>query len=239
MKPTVLENDQRSWKRGELAWKNIARKSDHILAYENPTRPQKLSTFIMDRMLDAAANFGQLQTARFQQVKNAAYHSHDNDLVQPWLNFCQRIEDEADAHVRKLLEIDEAAIRAHVMQMCDKCKKLFSGTPGRKNMSRKDKGGAKFSRANIVSRQDALRALSREFADGPQSTRILSKYDCSRLRASFAYKLVGTSDQFPWIVAMRDLGRIKQDACGGGITVAMDQYEVLVPKIWWEYGQLH
>jgi RNA-dependent RNA polymerase len=128
------------------------------------------------------------------------------DLRRPWDAEKQRVKKMASVgpEIVQMFEEELMEIELHVKKELEKSKTKGPG----------------FTKKPICERQDMLRKESKSFANGPK----LLLYDSDRvsvLRASCAYvqdfeASKGRSPtQWPWNVAMGELGRIKARSEGG------------------------
>ncbi|KAI0305318.1 RNA dependent RNA polymerase-domain-containing protein [Multifurca ochricompacta] len=128
------------------------------------------------------------------------------------------------------------AIKVHMTSAHSQFTEYMKATaPGSSRAAEKGKKGANFTNRSIESRQDKLRRMSRAFISGPADTETLvfSQEEVTRLRASYAYLYDWTlkgGSQFPWNVAMRELGAIKLRACGDFKPISQDFYEKMLMR---------
>ncbi|KAF9254994.1 hypothetical protein L218DRAFT_1082074 [Marasmius fiardii PR-910] len=178
----------------------------------------RLGPFIMDVLSEAAREQFRRWTSRAEaifdakaghpdQVQSTFVIGADPVLYGPWKEFSARAQDRAENHGDYSLKNDLKLIHAHVEGLHKKFSSFNSGS---------------FTDKSIVSRQDNLRALSREFSlDGPQLAHMTSESICKEkilkeLRASCAYELCrsNTGQQFPWVVAFHELCLMKAESIG-------------------------
>ncbi|KAJ7599279.1 RNA dependent RNA polymerase-domain-containing protein [Mycena floridula] len=162
--------------------------------------------FIMDILNDsgkAVADIWQKKVEDKCDVKSPP----DSQLLEPYRLFEQK------ATFSNPAKHDLDIIVFHV----ERVKKLYGKT----------NNGQDFTKKKIQERQDALRALSREFHDSPQLDELQYINDDQQLatvRASVAYHL-GTP-RFAFSVAFRDLCTIKARATGNYKTVSNGFYQL-------------
>ncbi|KAG7091934.1 hypothetical protein E1B28_008326 [Marasmius oreades] len=174
-----------------------------------------LGRFIMDELSEVAREQFRKWTARAETIFDAKSQQPDKrqstfilgadpDLYGPWekvLAIAKRRADESNPDYS--LQNDLQLIRSHVESVMNRPHYLNKGSS--------------FTDKSIVSRQDEIRALSREFSLRPQLVDMSSICDnatLTRLRASCAYALCrnNTGYQFPWVVAFHELCLMKADS---------------------------
>jgi hypothetical protein len=164
----------------------------------------------------------------------------DADLVAPWQDAEERAQEmlsSPEPHVRAVGQAQSdalEAIKAHVVRVSESYAAAMrkAGVVGGAGGA-----GAAFTHLSIESRQDKLRAVSREFVGGPpgvnskkkKTMSVFSREEVARLRASYAYLYDWTrkagGSRFPWSVAMRELGAIKLRARNDFKPISQDFYE--------------
>ncbi|KAJ7275086.1 RNA dependent RNA polymerase-domain-containing protein [Mycena rebaudengoi] len=183
--------------------------------------------FIMD-VLDQAAAHQENQWLKtieelFLRADRAA-PVLDPALVQPWDDY------ERFAEERRVL--GDTAPRMDLSIICQHVKSMS----WKRVLSHKSNGHKAFTDRAIETRQDTLRALSKEFQAYPTVAQMKTIADpalIARLRASYAYKYDhevnsnrGTGwSRFPWDMALGDLCRIKATALGSHKAVTNRFYE--------------
>jgi len=160
----------------------------------------------------------------------------DADLVAPWQGAEARAQEmlsSPEPHVRAVGQAQNnalEAIKTHVARVSE----LYADTMRKAAVvGAAAGGGAAFTQLSIESRQDKLRAVSREFVGGPPGERktfvVFGQEEVARLRASYAYLYDWThkpgGTRFPWSVAMRELGAIKLRARNDFKPISQDFYE--------------
>ena len=162
----------------------------------------------------------------------------DADLVAPWQGAEARAQEmlsSPEPHVRAVGRAQNdalEAIKTHVARVSE----LYADTMRKAAMvgGAGAPSGAAFTQLSIESRQDKLRAVSREFVGGPPGERrktlvVFGQEEVARLRASYAYLYDWThkpgGTRFPWSVAMRELGAIKLRARNDFKPISQDFYE--------------
>jgi RNA-dependent RNA polymerase len=171
----------------------------------------------------------------------------DADLVAPWQGAEARAQEmlsSPEPHMRAVGQAQNdalEAIKTHVVRVSEfyteTMRKVTVGGGGAAA------AGAAFTHLSIESRQDKLRAVSREFVGGPLAaapgagagggekktkTFVFGREEVARLRASYAYLYDWThkgGTRFPWSVAMRELGAIKLRARNDFKPISQDFYE--------------
>ena len=179
-------------------------------------RPDHLGPFIMDELNLCLAK---LRDEWLQEVDKKLDPSKsgavDKDLTAPFhdaMERAKRLDQEAGAGGAFLMDA-LAAIEAHVKKTREKWSMEHAKT--RKGTSTKA-----FTDAPIEHRQDALRAVSREFwSFKPPNPDVISQPEWRRLLASCAYAYnvkVNGAVRFPFDIAFRELCAIKADTVSGG-----------------------
>ena len=235
LKPEVLSKHRQFWsktqgpqwkeqvedkKRNETSW--LTREDNRPFLKRPP--PPQMQRFVMDEITRLADKMAceelKKMKATFMECRNGA--QVDGDLIEPWLRMGEIARRFAEEEGSTRLVRDMEVIATHVRGIREKHRRQLGlkGAGGVPFSPRKDGKGAAFTDLPIEERQDKLRALSREFASGPDPDKVLLDDDeIRRLRASYAYyhDVVEVSQQkgesrwtrFPFDVAMRELCAIK------------------------------
>ncbi|KAG2159731.1 RNA dependent RNA polymerase-domain-containing protein [Suillus bovinus] len=216
--PEVMKSDTKLYHKRSPEWKEcgeVIPETNEI----NAQRPRGMAEFVMDAIMSHARNHRDL---KLQQVDSAfsKHHCHrDSSLEKPWQDAQSRVRRVKDSneHAALTMEMELSKIREHVEKMREE---------HRKNVRRS------FTGLKIERRQDVLRSLARDFSAAPDVSSFLffSSEEVARLKASYAYvqESQNTAGQFPWDVAMRELGMIKARSLGPSKTVALGFYERFV-----------
>ncbi|KAF9076729.1 RNA dependent RNA polymerase-domain-containing protein [Rhodocollybia butyracea] len=222
-KPELWGQDTRRYDKGMMHWKETESKTkgktstvrtDNIFV----VRPPKLHPFIMDKLQHYAEKKASEKKQKVDETYNQFSFALDKDLTNPWTDAeerAERLERETKSNGMKL---DLAKIKAHVKAMRDNHRNTI--------------GKAGFTDLPIEVRQDTLRSLSRDFANGPdRADMYLSAEELMRLKASYAYlydceQPSSKWTRFPWDMTMLELTAIKARATGRSRTVTGDFYEI-------------
>ncbi|KAG2154722.1 RNA dependent RNA polymerase-domain-containing protein [Suillus clintonianus] len=216
--PEVVKSDTKLYQKRSPEWKEIGEEKPETNEI-NVQRPRGMTEFVMDAIMSHARKYRDL---KMQEVDSAFRkpHSHrDSTLEKPWQDAESRVRrvkySNDDAALTMQTELSK--IREHVEKIREEHKKNI-----RRN----------FSGLKIERRQDILRSLARDFVAAPDLSSFLffSSEEVARLKASYAYihDCANSSGQFPWDVAMRELGMIKAKSFGPSKTVALGFYERFV-----------
>lgn len=183
-------------------------------------RPDHLGPFIMDELNLCLAK---LRDEWLQEVdkkldpSKSGAHAVDEDLTAPFKQAKERAKrlDQEPGAGGAFLMVALTAIEEHVEKTREKWRMEHAKT--RKRTSTKA-----FTDAPIEQRQDALRAVSREFWDfDPPNSDAFSEPEQRRLMASCAYDYnarMHGAVRFPFDIAFRELCTIKADAVSRGRT---------------------
>jgi hypothetical protein len=216
--PEVIKSDTRLYHKRSPEWKECG--EEKLETNEiNAQRPKGMTEFVMDAIMSHARKYRDL---KLQQVDGAfsKHHGHrDSSLEKPWQDAESRVRcvKYSNEYAALTMEIELSKIREHVEKMREEHRKSIRRS---------------FSGLKIERRQDVLRSLARDFAAAPDLSSFLffSSEEVARLKASYAYihECPNTAGQFPWDVAMRELGMIKAKSLGPSKTVALGFYERFV-----------
>ncbi|KAG7096864.1 hypothetical protein E1B28_004272 [Marasmius oreades] len=231
----VVAADRRKYKRvGAMHWKKrSSQKSQYTSDEGKVKRPVGLHPFIMDVLI----NYAEWKARNVEQKFHAKLEQHnqhipDPHLIAPWeeaLKLANLWKDKDSNTMHENLE----KIASHVKRMYHKHREQV-----KQNFSSKSKGRATFTDLRIETRQNQLRAMSKEFVASPTSSEVMmTEADLARLRASFAYLYDSEMNKgrngwtrFPWDVAMRELCAIKARAIGPSKTVEGGFYQRFTMK---------
>src|SRR6266851_6902146 len=165
----------------------------HILQY--PLSRGDLPPFVMDLFRET------MESIKNEYLQRIADHFvalpakiKDADLVAPWQGAEARAQEmlsSPEPHVRAVGQAQNnalEAIKTHVARVSE----LYADTMRKAAVvGAAAGGGAAFTQLSIESRQDKLRAVSREFVGGPPGERktfvVFGQEEVARLRASYAY----------------------------------------------------
>ncbi|KAG1767262.1 RNA dependent RNA polymerase-domain-containing protein [Suillus occidentalis] len=216
--PEVTKRDTKLYHKRSPEWKECGEEKPETNEI-NAQRPKGMTEFVMDAIMTHARNHRDL---KLQQVDSAfsKHHCHrDSSLEKPWQDAESRVRRVkfSNEYAASTMEMELSMIREHVEKMREEHKKNIRRT---------------FSGLKIERRQDILRSLARDFTAAPDLSSFLffSSEEVARLKASYAYihGCPNTVGQFPWDVAMRELGMIKARSLGPSKTVALGFYERFV-----------
>ncbi|KIK70157.1 hypothetical protein GYMLUDRAFT_34630 [Collybiopsis luxurians FD-317 M1] len=183
-------------------------------------RGEGLGEFIIDILVEAAIAMRNKWLQRLEQHFELTPLNcpTDNDLSAPWVSFCQEAAHRKD---REDVISDLNVISEYVEKM---------------EILRREKVGKKdFSNRPIVSRQDAMRELSKTFASFPKQRDLKTLMDpimIARLKASYAYvhaadkPSTSSAFKFPFDCAFRELCAIKAQATGFYKVCSLSMYEL-------------
>jgi hypothetical protein len=219
--PEVIKHDTNRYQKRAPEWKEIGEEIRLETNEINAQRPRGMNEFVMDAILSHARSYRDTKL----KLVDGAFANHrglrDLSLMKPWKDAELRAErvknNSGDAAMK--MEAELSLIQKHIAKMREEyTKSIRSNFTGKK----------------IERRQDILRSLARDFAAVPDLSSFLffSSEEVVRLKASYAYThdLARKSSQFPWDVAMRELGAIKAKSLGPSKTVALGFYERFVLK---------
>lgn len=219
--PEIMKRDTKRYQKRCPEWKEIGEETRPEINEINVQRPRGMKEFVMDAILTHARNH---RDTKLKQVDTAFAETHglrDPSLMKPWHGAqarARRVKDSNDDVAMKM-EAELSRIQEHVEKMREEYKRRIRFN---------------FTSKKIEERQDILRSLARSFAAAPDLDSFLffSSEEVARLRASYAYihDLARGPTQFPWDVAMRELGTIKARSLGPSKTVTLGFYERFVLK---------
>lgn len=212
------------------SWKTDTSKSSKPLVDRTnnrpPVRPAHLGRFVMDELRE---EMNKVATKLYQLIdtRDPVVHQHisrDQDLSRPF--------EDAEARAKKLAETkgsqDWILALDEVKRHVESVRRLWATE--RLQLSRRSTGS--FTDASIESRQDVLRKVSRQFAEGPlihPGKELWSDEEWTRIKASYAYvhgfQVSRQSFRFAFDVAFGTLCSIKAHASGGAITLVPRFYE--------------
>lgn len=239
--PHVLSKDRKEYAQKILEWKEFSKDPKEGSTDEtNAARAKPLAgrKFVMDIIQGYAKKQGEIQLSRVEQRMNAcSAFVADEELTGPWneaLIIAERPQN------RDRLK-DMNAIKMHVQRVYQKHRKQVNPAHGRRNVPTSPKKGAAFTDLPIETRQDELRALSKEFAakPSPEDLVAITGTEAAVIKASYAYLYdteqragAGTKwTRFPWDMAMRELCAIKGRARGHWKALNGDFYERMMIKV--------
>ncbi|KAF7332082.1 RNA-dependent RNA polymerase [Mycena kentingensis (nom. inval.)] len=247
--PAVFKEDRKKfdgrpprWKEG--SGKKSKRQDETNL--RNITRPATMPRFIMDTLyshtdkkFSNTAWGRELSEKIKQRFARDAPHIIDPDLTAPWLEFAEREKPKQEAREKRKVEVamlarlalESASTTTEQREIATRLlEEVAQSSPTDVELIQqhvqavlahhKQKITGNFTAQRIERRQDTLRELSKEFAEGPELG--LDKEEVARLTASYAYyydceqrKRNQPSyrwSRFPWDVAFRELCLIKTKA---------------------------
>ncbi|KAG2056931.1 hypothetical protein BDR06DRAFT_980975 [Suillus hirtellus] len=216
--PEVMKSDTKLYHKRSPEWKECGEEKPETNEM-NAQRPKGMKEFVMDAIMSHARNHRDL---KLQLVDSAfsRHHGHrDSSLEKPWQDAESRLQRVKcnNEHAALTMEMELSKIRKHVEKMREEYRKSIRRS---------------FSGLKIERRQDILRSLARDFSAAPDVSSFLffSSEEVTRLKASYAYihECPNFTGQFPWDVAMRELGMIKARSLGPSKTVALGFYERFV-----------
>jgi hypothetical protein len=226
IKPSILAEDKQEWSRyEEPSWRqhqlNGGDSSKSMSRNQKALRPRDGSTNILDRLVEAGE--ADMNTAikdledRLRPPNPAAGdlyfdgNGRDFDLAAPWFNAEEKAK--ADPEAKAALKRMEESVRRF-----------------QKDFRRLNVDSAK-KITTSVQRRAQLREICRKFVDFRVDGDTLlcdpsGDYTLKDIKASCAYvcdseRRGGEDNGFVWHVAIRDLGRLKANALGGGHTVTI------------------
>lgn len=219
--PAVMQRDMKRYHKRLPEWKEVGEEKPPETNEINVQRPRGMNEFVMDAILSHARNYRDTKLVQVESTYAELHNLKDVSLMKPWQDAevrARRVQH-IDGDAATKMEAELSKIREHVKQMREVYKKNI---------------GFRFADMKIERRQDILRSLARDFAAAPDLSSFLffSSEEVARLKASYAYTYdsgLGWS-QFPWDVAMRELGTIKARSLGPSKTVALGFYERFVLK---------
>ncbi|KAK0490935.1 RNA dependent RNA polymerase-domain-containing protein [Armillaria novae-zelandiae] len=224
--PHVLYRDRKEYAQKVLEWKEFSKNPKEVSTDETNAaraRPLAGTKFVMDIIQDYAKKQGEIQLSKVEQKMNAcSTFVADEELKAPW----------RDADMLKDRRKDLDAIKTHVQGVYQKHRSQVNNVHGRRNVHASPKKGVSFTDLPIETRQDELRALSKEFAakPSPEDLVAITGTEAAMING-FQRTRAGTKwTRFPWDMAMRELCAIK--ARGGGCWKALngDFYERMMIK---------
>lgn len=195
-------------------------------------RPQHHKKFIMDIILSEGKKAMDKHLGEYSDKVKGTEEAEDTTLAEQWHEAVQYAEEKGgEAALRDLEKIQQ-----HVQAMRQKHRTDVASMSPRKSSTnspnKKISSNSSFTDMKIEDRQDILRAISREFAEGPRDLEFFDERvnHLSLIKASYAYvydREVAPKKwtRFPWDVAMGALGEIKAKAKGLSMTVMMEMYE--------------
>ncbi|KLO18824.1 hypothetical protein SCHPADRAFT_993271 [Schizopora paradoxa] len=218
---------------------------------QQPSRDNKVAVkrskghkrFIMDIIMEEGKKAMNHHLKLYDSKVDGCWKVEDEALTKPWLNAVKWVNQLKqwgdDIHLAALSELEE--IRKHVEKVrkshrsqvapSSPSKKLSENSPSKKKSASAD-SSTSFTNKKIEARQDILRALSKEFAEGPKSLQLIvdGVMDVRQIKASYAYihdreESKKNFTRFPWDCAMGALGEIKAKEEGLTKTETMDMYE--------------
>ncbi|KDQ11268.1 hypothetical protein BOTBODRAFT_177510 [Botryobasidium botryosum FD-172 SS1] len=215
-------------KYGSLQWKETDDDRERAQDKgENVTycqRPPRLSTFVMDAILQAGEREKEQQFKKLQEMGEAVEKKKlDKDLEAPF--------KEAEERLKQVTEDLRAPMQAEldrIKELVEKSRKEHRKSLILGGMKSKGAGRARFTSRSIESRQDTLRRLSMAYhaslAERPFV--FFSKGEARRVAASYAYIHDGKDRRtgFPFDVACRDLCSIKAETGGRSYATVTTQF---------------
>lgn len=237
----MLSKDRKEYAQKILEWKEFSKDPKEGSTDETNAaraKPPAGRKFVMDIIQGYAKKQGEIQLSRVEQRMNAcSAFVADEELTGPWneaLIIAERPQN------RDRLK-DMNAIKMHVQRVYQKHRKQVNPAHGRRNVPTSPKKGAAFTDLPIETRQDELRALSKEFAakPSPEDLVAITGTEAAVIKASYAYLYdteqragAGTKwTRFPWDMAMRELCAIKGRARGHWKALNGDFYERMMIKV--------
>ncbi|KAF9268058.1 hypothetical protein L218DRAFT_892734 [Marasmius fiardii PR-910] len=232
----VVADDRKKYNRvGTMHWKKSSKKSEYTSDEARAKRPKRLHPFIMDILVEyadgKARDVEQAFSTRLEEYK---IHIPDRHLIAPWEE-ALKLADQLKAKGCNHMHEDMQKIIDHVKTMYQKHREQV-----KQSYSNKSKGRVSFTELRIETRQNQLRAMSKEFVALPTTSEVttMTGGELARLRASFAYLYDSEQNKsswtkwtrFPWDVAMRELCAIKAKALGSSKTVQGDFYSRFIMK---------
>ncbi len=198
--------------------------------------PKSKRKFIMDIIMDEGKKAMDIHLSTYNERVKGCEELEDKHLAKRWEDIVfWAMEEKREDRQAALRDLEK--IKCHVQAMRQKHRTKVAITSPRKNSSNSPgkKNSESFTDKKIEDRQDILRALSREFADGPSDLAHFvgeaHKDQLSQIKASYAYihdrEVSGAKKwtRFPFDVAMGRLGEIKAKETGSSKTVTMAMYE--------------
>lgn len=218
VKPEVLKSDRAMYsKTSGPKWRSkhsMSPDSESYIVYA--TRPKNLHMFIMDVIKNSAEKAMRKHMQAFDDLarpSESGKASFDEDLVKPYLEAKKNAEEVLKLHAcrGKLDELN--MIEEHVRQVRVRHRNRITSAASKNKKSFDAKGDHPFTSLAIETRQDILRAVSREFASGPRNLIFFQPAEVARIRASYAYhhdvgenrSRVHPWSRFPFDVALREL----------------------------------
>jgi RNA-dependent RNA polymerase len=174
-----------------------------------PKRGVDLPIFIMDHLTKFAKQECANQIDKVEDHFGRCSVVLDTDLIEPWLSAEKMADRFLSEEGSDRMKRDLKKISDHVSNVYNKHRAQL-----RQLVSPKKKDGAQFTNRPIETRQDTLRALSKEFVSKPTPDEVLmDESQIRRARASYAYYYdylqAESWTRFPWDVAMSELCTIK------------------------------
>ncbi|KAG0708740.1 RNA dependent RNA polymerase-domain-containing protein [Suillus ampliporus] len=215
--PEVMKRDIKLYQKRSPEWKENIEEAPPETNEINVQRPRGMKEFVMDAILSHARSYRNLKMQQVDGTFSEIHGHRDSSLEKPWQDAESRVRrvKYSNGDAALTMEAELSKIRKHVDKMREEYKKSIRRS---------------FSGLKIERRQDILRSLARDFTAAPDLSSFLffSAEDVARLKASYAY--IHDSSQFPWDVAMRELGMIKARSLGPSKTVALGFYDRFVLK---------
>lgn len=211
-------------------------------------REGTVKKFVMDTIYNSVRKEGSRQLklieAKFGSTSGGVA---DSVLIAPWFEM-RAIADRVSAEEKNdRKHRDLTRIQDHVAQVFAKHRHTVTKARKKRQLeANNEQGSASFTNLDIEVRQDALRALSKEFFSMKGADELeFSKRERDQLLASCAYwhdseqKSTLRWTRFPWDVAMRELCDIKAHASGLSKTVASHFYDTMSVKLAPSAGRRH
>ncbi|EGO05196.1 hypothetical protein SERLA73DRAFT_68825 [Serpula lacrymans var. lacrymans S7.3] len=229
--PHVVQRDTTNHQKRSPAWKETSADRTHWesgMSNElNLPRPRVMPPFIMDVVFSQSKQYcAQKRSVIERMFKDRSNSVIDHALVKPWkeaLDRAKRFQLKNDV-MGSCIDEELDAIIHHVEEMHRIHKDKIGAGPG-------------FTDKRIEHRQDILRSIAQDFAAKPDVSKMcfFSEDEVARLKASYAYLYDHKQSsrgwgQFPWDVAMRELGAIKAKFLGPSKTVQSSFYDRFVLK---------
>nr|GAT59926.1 predicted protein [Mycena chlorophos] len=259
--PAVYQSDRRKYDKRAPAWKEGAKEAQRgdETNLPNLQRPFKLGPFVMDEIYrhtdkkwnttDWGRKLKEEVDLKFDRKRP---HVVDSELTAPWLEFqaqetlritAQKAENVKIQAVAEYAQNNEE-LKKIAQELLDKLEKgvtsdldLIREHVKEVYVAHQKKIGRSFTKMKIERRQDVLRELSRQFAEGTKKLS-MSADQGLKLMASYAYfydcdQRKGRSpgwSRFPWDVAFRELCLIKTRATKTMKPVASGFYNLFQMK---------
>ena len=227
----ILKEDSQTYQKRPPKWKETEEDLNRYHASgqneQNLQRPSHLGEFIMDELHKQAKEEGDHWLARIENhFESPNCGKFDEDLMAPWNNAIKLSERWATEQNNTQMKYELQKIVEHVERVHADHRRSVAAPYKTPNSS--PQKGAPFTELPIEEKQDTFRKISKLFVSFPPPGEFfMQDEEIARLRASYAYKhdkrMGGTN--FPWDVAMRELGAIKARATGRQKTVAGEFYD--------------